>query len=191
MVCIPLIAVATAACGVLTPVAQDPDDAPSPVVSAAPLPAATSFDEYAISFCSTFEALFRAVGNPDTGEGSALSTRLDQAVEAGDGGMATAVATEIIATLESGRRDAARAAGWAPAAALMTNVDQLLAAFQAMTAAKAALARGDPGAIDPQIALEQAGGLTAWSATIEAWAALEPYRPAGTQPCPAAPVIGP
>jgi hypothetical protein len=185
-----LLAASTTACGVLTPVAQDPESAPSPVTSALPLPAATSFEEYAVSFCSTFEALFRAVGNPDTGAGSDLSKLLDRAVEAEDGAAAGTVAAEILMTLESGRLTAAHAAGWAPAAAMMAHVDRLFVAFETMTATKVAVARGDPGAVDPQIAFEQAGGLEAWSAMLTAWSAIGTGRPAEVEPCPNVP-IGP
>jgi hypothetical protein len=186
-----LLAASTAACGVLTPVSMDPESAPSPVTSALPLPAATSFEEYAVAFCSAFEALVRAVGNPDSGEGSVLSKALDDAVVARDGAEADRLAVEIALTLEAGRREADRARGWAPAAPMMAELDRVLVAFESMSAAKAAVARGEPGAVDPQVALEQAGGLEAWSAMLAAWSAMEDSRPAGVGPCAAVPFVSP
>lgn len=46
--------------------------------------------------------------------------------------------------------------------------DRVLAAFETGTAAKLAVARGDPNAVDPQLAFEEAGGLDAWFAMIDA-----------------------
>jgi hypothetical protein len=156
--------------------------------SATPLPAATSFDEYAVGFCAAFQALFKAVGNPDTAAGSELSKALDDAVTAGDGGAAEQLAGEITAELESGRRHVAYARGWAPAAPMLDQLDRVFVAFEAMTAAKAAKANGAPGAIDPQAALEQAGGIEAWFAMLTAWPTLEDGRPDGVQPCADVPI---
>jgi hypothetical protein len=153
-----------------------------------PLPAASSFDGYAAHFCSAFDAMFKAVGNPDTASGSELSKALDSAVAAQDGLAADRLAAQITAELESGRREVAAAAGWSPAAPVMTQLDRVFVAFEAMTAAKAAKARGEPNAVDPQAAFEQAGGVEAWFAMFEAGRAMRSEHPADTQQCPNVPV---
>ena len=57
----------------------------SAAMTASPRPLrAASFDEYAVAFCSAFDSMFRAIGNPDTGEDSPMSADLDAAIEAGD-----------------------------------------------------------------------------------------------------------
>lgn len=162
--------------------------APGTASSPEPRPVATSFEEYAVSFCSAWEALFQAVGNPDTAAGSVLSKALDEAVAAKDGPEASRLATEITAELESGRGHAAVAGGWAPAAPAMTQMDRLFVAFEAMIAAKAAAATGEPGAVDPQAAFEQAGGVEAYFAMIEAMRARPSAGQAGAQQCPNLPV---
>jgi hypothetical protein len=169
-----LIAAVTAGCGA---------GAPSHVPSPTPLPAASSFDQYAVAFCSAWEALFRAVGNPDTAEGSELSKALDAAVAAHDGTKAEQVAAQITQELESGRRDVAVGGGWRPAAPIMVQLDRVFVGFVAMTAAKVAKAKGNPSAIDPQVAFEQAGALEAWTAMFEAYGALGSARPTGVQRC--------
>ena len=152
------------------------------------MPAASSFEEYAIGFCSAFQALFRAVGNPDTAEGSVLSKALDDAVVAHDGDAAERLAAQITIELESGRQHVAFARGWLPAAPTMVQLDRVLIAFEAMTAAKAAAAKQVPNAGDPQAAFEQAGGPEAWTAMFEAYRAIGSERPQGVQPCANVPI---
>jgi hypothetical protein len=84
---ITLIAAATAACG-------------TGLSNVVPLPAATSYEGFATHFCSAFEAMFKAVGNPDTDSGSELSKALDSAVAAHDGPAADRLAAQITAELE-------------------------------------------------------------------------------------------
>lgn len=163
---------------------------PGAAASPTPAPRATSFEEYATSFCAAWDALFRAVGNPDTAMGSVLSNALDDAVVAGDGPEAGRLATEITAELETGRRHAAVAGGWPPAEPAMTQLDRLLVAFEAMIMAKAAAAAGSPGAVGPQAAFEQAGGVEAYFAMIEAMQARPGAGETGSQQCPGLP-IGP
>lgn len=176
---IALIVAAAAACDT-----GAPRPSPSPTSS----PAATSFAEYAVGFCSAFQALFRAVGNPDTAAGSDLSKALDAAVAAKDGTTAERLAAEITRELESGRQSGADAGGWPPAAPMMAQFDRVIVAFEAMTAAKVAVAKGAQNAVDPQAALEQAGGVEAWFAMFAAWQTIEPERPAGVQPCAGVPI---
>ena len=161
---------------------------PTPIPTPTPLPGATSFAEYGVSFCSAWEALFRAVGNPDTAEGSVLSKALDAAVASHDGKAADRLAAEITTELESGRRDVARGGGWPPAAPMMKQLDRVFVAFEAMTAAKRAAANQVPGAVDPQVALEQAGGLEAWTAMFEAYATIGAARPAKVEGCANVPI---
>ena len=176
---IALVVVTAAACGT---------GAPSAVPSPTALPAATSFEEYAASFCSAWDAIFLAVGNPDTAEGSVMSKALDDAVAARNGPEAERLAAEITAELGSGRRHAAIAGGWPPAAPAMTELDRVFAGFMAMTAAKAAAAKSAPGAVDPQTAFEQAGGVDGYFAMFEAMRAMASSRPAGAQECPNLPI---
>lgn len=180
-----LIVAATAACGT-----GAPGLAASPTAGRTEPPAATSFAEYAVGFCAAFDAMFRAVGNPDTGEGSTLSKALDAAVAARDGSTADGLAAQITTELEEGRRQVAYGRGWAPAEAIMSQLDRVFVAFGAMTAAKAATARGEASAVDPQVAFEAGGGVEAWSAMLAAWPGLAAERPAGVQPCANVP-IGP
>lgn len=172
---ITLIAAATAACAPVVP-------------NVLPLPAATSFDGYAAHFCLAFDAMFKAVGNPDTASGSESSKALDSAVTAHDGLTADRLAAQITAELESGRREVAAAAGWSPAAPMMAQLDRVFVAFEAMTAAKRAAANQVPGAVDPQVALEQAGGLEAWTAMFEAYATIGAARPAKVEGCANVPI---
>jgi hypothetical protein len=129
---------------------------------------ASSYEEYFVAACAAWDSLFRAVGNPDTGSGSELSKSLDAAMAAGDIPSAERAAEQIAAELKAGRQQAAVARGWEPRAAMMAQFDRVLAAFEVGTAAKLAVARGDPNAGDPQAAFEGAGGIEAWFAMIEA-----------------------
>ena len=81
-----------------------------------PRPAPSSYDEVAESLCAAWQALDRAVGNPDTGEGSELSDSLEAAAERRDVGSAERDAALIIAEFEAARRHAAHAGRWEPAA---------------------------------------------------------------------------
>lgn len=133
--------------------------APSP--SASSLPLAGSYTDFATSACRAFDALWEAVGNPDTADWSALVRSLDAAVAARNTAEADRLAGTIKARLEEGRGHAAAAAGWAAGAPMMTQMDRLLVAFEAWTEAKR-VAAGTPGAPDPQAAFEAAGGVDAW-----------------------------
>lgn len=173
------IAVGVAACGAGPP---SPDSSPTP------RPAASSFDEYATAFCAAWTSLFTAVGNPDTAAGSALSKELDEAVAAENRPEAERLAAEITAGLESGRQHAGVAGGWPPAARAMAEFDRVFVAFEAMIAAKAAAATVTADAVDPQAAFEQAGGVEAYFAMIEAMRARPSAGEARSQQCPDLPV---
>lgn len=136
--------------------------------STTPLPVAASYDDYRTAVCAAWEALFRAVGNPDTASGSDLSRALDTAVTAGDVDTADRIAGEIAKELRDGRDQIAVAGGWSPRTAVTVQMDRMFAAFGVMIEAKRASARHEPNAVDPQIAFEQAGGVEAWHAMFEA-----------------------
>jgi hypothetical protein len=152
------------------------------------MPAATSFATYGVAFCSAFNALFVAVGNPDTGSGSVLSKALASAVAAGDVASADQLAAQITTELESGRHSGAAAGGWPPAAPMIAQLDRVFVAFETMVAAQDAVAKHTPGAVDPQTAFEQAGGVEAWTAMLDAYRAIGSERPAGVQPCANVPI---
>lgn len=165
-----LVALACAACGGATTAA------PSPL----------TFDEYATAFCASWNSLFEAVGNPDTGSGSVLSKSLDDAVAAGDAATAVRLAASITTKLEVARQQAAVAARWPSATAMLVQFDRVVVAYEAMIAAKQAAAAQPQGA-NPQAAFEQAGGLEAWTAMFKTYPAVA--RPSGaTAQCPTVPI---
>lgn len=156
---------------------------PGPIAaspSASSLPPAGTYTEFASSACQAFDALWEAVGNPDTADWSNLSRSLDAAVAARNAGEADRLAGTIKARLEEGRLHAAAAAGWPSGAPMMTQMDRLLVAFEAWTEAKR-VAAGNPAAPDPQTAFEAAGGVDAWRAMLGA---------VGTIPRPASGAFG-
>jgi hypothetical protein len=165
--------------------------APSPSAQGATLPGVStertigSSEEYYVVACKAWDALDRAVGDPDTGEGSKLSRALDQAVEARDVASADRAAAGITAELASGRRQLKTAGTWGPRSKTVAQFDRVFVAFEAMTAAKRAAARGKPNAVDPQAAFEQAGGVEAWFAMFES---IPPSEMATGKPCPNVPV---
>jgi hypothetical protein len=169
-----LIVLVGAACGGGTP-------------DATARPAAGSDAEYAVAACTAWDALFRAVGNPDTGSGSDLSRALDEAVAAGDVASADRLAKDIARELEVGREHVAVARGWPPRTPVMVHFDRVFTAFEAMIAAKRAAAGHEPGAIDPQAAFEDAGGIEAWFAMLEALRATA-STDATAEQCPNVPV---
>ena len=167
-----------------------PSDSPPPSATP-PEPAssaATSHEEFVSAACAAWDALFRGVGNPDTGNGSDLSRALDQAVESGDANAAERVAAAIVQELEAGRGQVAIAGTWQPQAPMMVQFDRVFAAYEAMIAAKVAAAKREPNAVAPQAAFEAAGGVEAYFAML----ALFPRAaPAEAQTCPHVPVTMP
>lgn len=143
--------------------------------TATPSPTAMSFETYSVSFCAAFDALFRAVGNPDTGSGSELTRLLDDAIQARDAASVDRLAANITAELEVARGHAAAAGGWLPRAQMMAQLDRMLVASESMIAAKRAAAHQSPdeAASLGQAAFEQAGGVEAWFAMIKAATPIE------------------
>jgi hypothetical protein len=170
-----LVIVAGAACG---------GGSPSSTARAA----ASSYEQYAVESCAAWDALFRAVGNPDTATGSDLSRALDEAVTAGDAASAERLATDIAKELRAGREHIAVASGWQPRAQVLAQMDRMFAAYEAMIAAKLAAARREPSAVPPQAAFEQAGGVEAYFAWIEAIRAAVEGTAGQAGPCPNLPI---
>jgi len=168
------IALAVAACAT-----GAPSSAPTPT------PAAATYDEAQDAICSAFGAMLRAVGNPDTASPSVLSKALDDAVAAGDVPAAERAAASMTAELETARQLAAAAGRHEPVRPTAAAMDKLFVAFEAHTAAKVAAARKTPGAIEPQAALEQAGGLEAWTATLQGIQSMTAQAGASATPCKA------
>lgn len=134
-----------------------------------------TFEFFAANACDAFEAMFRAVGNPDTGAGSELSKQLDQAVERGDVAGSSRVAEAIIGELRRGQEAASAASAWEPGSAAMAELNDVLVAFESYVNAKKDLSTGS--LTDPQAALEAAGGVTSWQAMLTAAAAVVANRP--------------
>lgn len=166
---LPVLVFAVAACA--------PSSGSSPPAGSS-LPA--TFDDFATRACDAFEAMFRAVGNPDTGTPSELSAALDEAVLRGDPAEANRLAEAILTELEQGRQAATAAAAWPQGALAMSAMNDLLIAYEAYIRAKQEQSAGN--AADPQAALEAAGGLEAWEAMMRAAIAIIEARPANAPP---------
>ena len=122
-----------------------------------------------------------AIGNPDTGTGSALSKALDSAVSSGDVPTAGRLADESIARLEAGRRQLAIAGGWEPGRAMAIASDRFFLVSEVLVNGKrAGAATRDLQA--GQAAFEKAGGLEAWQGMLTAAGAIE--LPPGSSPKP-------
>jgi hypothetical protein len=134
-----------------------------------------TFEDFATNACDAFEAMFRAVGNPDTGSGSELSTQLDEAVTRGDPTEANRIAEAIIAELRQGQHAASAASAWEPGSTAMAELNDVLVAYEAYILAKQDLSTGS--LTDPQGAFEAAGGVTSWQAMLNAATAVVANRP--------------
>ena len=152
---------------------------------ATPAPPMT-FDAYGTAFCGAWDALFTAVGNPDTGSGSVLSKSLDDAVTARDAASADRIAATITTKLELARQQAAVAARWPSAATMLGHFDRVVVAYEAMIAAKREAAKSAEA--NPQAAFEQAGGLEAWTAMFETYRTVARPSGASTAQCPTVPI---
>jgi hypothetical protein len=168
-----LLTVIAVACGSGAPTPAPPSAASSP-------PPAT-FGDYDAALCGAFTSMIRAYGNPDTNSASVMRKTLEDAIAAGDKAAAERASTAMLNELEAGRRLAATAARWQPGAATAVSLDRLLQAFEAWTSAKLALT-ANPSAIDPQKAFERAGGVEAWTATLQG-VGTTPV-PSGASPLP-------
>lgn len=133
--------------------------------SCMPKRVAASHEEYFVAVCGAWEALLRAVGNPDTGGGSDLSKSLDAAIAAGDVATADRVMTNILGEFKAGREQIAVAAGWQPRAGEMALFDRVFVTFEAALVARLAAAkRGEtpqPGAV------EQVAARDAWITMLD------------------------
>jgi hypothetical protein len=67
----------------------------------------------------------------------------------------------------------------------MAAMDTLLVALEAETTAKLAAARHTPGAIEPQTAFEQAGGVQAYTVMLQGISTMQPPAGASPKACPA------
>ena len=158
----PRIAVRAGALALLTFIAVACASAAPPSPSAPPV----TYSDYDAAICGGFTSLLRAYGNPDTNAPSAMRTAFEDAVAAGDPVAAQQASTAMLNELEAGRRLVATAARWEPGATTAASLDRLLLAFEAWTSATLAL-MANPSAIDPQLAFEQAGGVEAWTGTLQ------------------------
>ena len=146
-------------------------------------PAAASHDEFVAAACLAFDDLGAAIGNPDTGTGSALSKSLNSAVSSGDVPTANRIADESMARLEAGRRQLAIASGWVPGRAMATATDRFLLVSETLVSGKRdGAATRDAGA--GQAAFEKAGGQEAWQAMLAAAAAIPLLAGSSPKPCP-------
>jgi hypothetical protein len=158
---------------------------------------ATTYLEFREAFCSAFDGLFRAIGNPDTGSDSELMKQLEDAIAAGDRATVERLAGESIAIIEAAREHARFAGGWAPASSIVAPMDRMLVTFETFVEAKRNTADQGLDAAEraAQTAFEQAGGLEAWTNMLRAFqdpavmAAVASARPADLDPrCPTVPV---
>lgn len=195
------LAVAMSACNGTVSSASSASSSPSP--SASPTASvgsvAASYREYAVAACAAWDALFRAVGNPDTASGSVLSLALDKAVAAGDVSTAERQAVDIQRELKAGRDQVAIAGGWVPRALAMAQFDRVFVGFEAMIAAKLAASKrtssnapasgASPEALDPQAAFEQAGGADGYFAMFDLMSRASPPPGETAYTCPNVPVM--
>lgn len=172
--CLPVLIVVLAACSPSAAPSSAGGSAPAggsadgsaPVASpdvSAPA-AAGSYAEYATATCAALQSLWRAYGNPETSEMSAMYRAFDASVQAGDLAAAATGADGIVTELERGRASAAIASGWPPGMPSAVQVDRLLRATEAMVRAKRdATPQGHRIATDRgQAAFEALGGIDAW-----------------------------
>ena len=164
-----ILALSAAACG-------------TAAVPASPSPVSATFEQSQAAFCESFGSMLRAVGNPDAGTPSVLSKALDDALAAKDGAAADRAATAVLAELETARHQAAESGRYEPARPMAAAMDRVLVAFEVYAQAKRAKAASAPGAVDPQVAFEQAGLAEAWPLMITAVRA-NPI-PSGATPLP-------
>jgi len=184
-----MIVVVLAACS-----AGTPNPTPSPTLVLTPVPVATTFGEFRTAFCRSWEAIFRAVGNPDTASDSELNAAMEAAIDRNDLAEVDRLAALIEDELTAGRAQVAFGAGFEPGAAMMREMDRLFVGFEAMIEARRDAAH--QGAKDwenrGQAAFEAAGAIEAWSSMREpeTWGPLASSRPTGESPqsCETVPV---
>jgi hypothetical protein len=155
--------------------------------SASPPPKAATFDEFGAAYCAAWDELFTAVGNPDTGSHSRLSSEFGKAADVGDIASTERLAAMIVGHLESGRGHVAVASGWPSAGPMMAQLDRVFLAYEAMIAARRAGVSHAPGEMNPQAAFEEADGVEAWQAMFPGFPIQRPAG-VGDRQCPTVPV---
>jgi len=182
----PLSETASATTTPSTAITTDPVNSSGQILaSGPPVGSDAAYQAYGAAFCSAFDELFTAYGNPDTGSQSDLFNAFEAAIEAGDAASIDRSASQVKAHLRAGRAHAAAAAAaWQPAGPMTAQLDRLFVAFEAMTDAVRASSNTNAG----QAAFEKAGGVEAWTALFQAFGEMD--RPAGLGPmqCPNVPV---
>ncbi len=78
------------------------------------------------ALCTAVDESWTAVGNPDTGETSTLSRRLEDAIARGDTALVDTTTEAMLGHLQAARSAAARAAGYPPAAVGMSAFDDFV-----------------------------------------------------------------
>jgi len=148
--------------------------------SPSPRPSPSSLADFEKGFCDGMQAMFRAVGNPDTGNDSELSFQLDRAIERGDVPSANQLAAQMRAELRLGREHAAYARGWPDGTEIAANLDRVLMAFDASVEAKrAAAAQGlEASETAAQAAFQNLGAGEAWIAMLDGYRNLVLADPA-------------
>ena len=130
--------------------------------------------------------MFRAVGNPDIGDGSVLTNEMDAAITSGDIASVDRVAAAITSELETGRERIGRGVRVDPGVTAHGPARPRVCRFEKMTEAKrAAAGQGlDVARNLGQETLGQSGAIDAWFALIcpgvldETRRAIQAARPA-------------
>ncbi len=162
--------------------------AASPIARAS---SASTFAEFATQQCAALQALFRAYGNPDTAGLSPMMIAFEGAIDRSDSVEANKSAEAIVAELGSGRVHVRLAAGWAPAADGMSELERFLEAMTEYVKAELkASARGLTAArAAGQASFESAGGVDAWRGWLEdVGAAMRAAGATGLPACEGVPI---
>ena len=148
---------------------------------AAPSLRLATFEEFATDACDAFEAMFRAVGNPDAGTDSELSKALDEAVQRGDPAEAGRLAEAITVELESGRTVGVTSSGLA---AGLRDDEPARSRPPGIRGAdrREAPGRGEFLWTGPSGGVRSGRWLDAWGAMFEAARAIQTARPANLPP---------
>lgn len=140
--------------------------------SSRPLP--ITLADFERGFCDAMQAMFRGIGNPDTGNDSELSYQMDQAIKRGDLRAAGELAAQIRAELAVARQHAADAGTWPEGAEVAANLDVVVAAFDAAVEAKRVSAGKGFDAADAagQRVFGERNAYEAWIAMVDGYRRL-------------------